>query len=249
MPYLEKIYAEMGVKNDPPEEYFITGSRYMLLEKILRRLPPGKMCDLGCGRGLLLRRLQNHHAGYGTDFDPGAVDYCQSLGLNAAQIDLNSASKLPFPEMEFDVMVISEVMEHLLEPENALRVIKRHLKPGGTLLVTVPNAVPLFARIKLLFGHTVGWLHYRSPETADTGHIRFYTVESMTRLLQQEGFTVLETFGVSFCMNGHFWARVCYWLPRIFGHRSKEACTKMEIWLGKVMPGLSPGLFFVCKNP
>jgi 2-polyprenyl-3-methyl-5-hydroxy-6-metoxy-1,4-benzoquinol methylase len=248
MAYLEKIYAEMGVKNDPPSEYFETDSRYMLLETILRGLSPGKLCDLGCGRGLLLRRLQDHHICYGTDFDPGAVQFCQSQGLKVQVIDLNAASELPFPDVVFDAIVISEVMEHLLEPKNALQVLKRHLRPGGTLVVTVPNAVPLFSRLNLLLGRTVAWLHYPSQETDGSGHIRFYTIESMARLLETNGFSVKKVSGVSFRFNGHFWARLCYWVPSLLGNRSKSIHAKMDLWLGKTLPGLSPGILFVCKN-
>jgi SAM-dependent methyltransferase len=248
MPYLEKIYAEMGVKNDPPTEYFDTDSRYMLLERTLRGLAPGKFCDVGCGRGLLLQRLQGHHEGYGTDFDPGAVAYCRSRDLRVQQIDLNEAKELPFPGIVFDVMVISEVLEHLLEPRSAIQLLRRHLKPGGTLIVTVPNAVPLFARLRLLFGRTVHWLHFPSGDTDGSGHIRFYTRESMGRLLREEGFRVELISGVSFRMNGHFWARLCYWLPRLFLRRSKAAPAKMDLWLGRHFPGFSPGLFFLCKN-
>jgi hypothetical protein len=71
----------------------------------------------------------------------------------------------------------------------------------------------------------------------------------MTRMLQQQEFIVKKIFGVSFRMNGLFWARLCYWLPRMFGYRSKETYTKMELCLGRKLPGLSPGLFFICRNP
>jgi 2-polyprenyl-3-methyl-5-hydroxy-6-metoxy-1,4-benzoquinol methylase len=248
MPYLEKIYAEMGVKNDPPEEYFETDSRYMSIEQALRSLPRGKLCDLGCGRGLVLRRLQDHHTVYGTDFDPGAVEYCRSQGLTVERIDLNEADDLPFPNVMFDAVLISEVLEHLLEPRRAIKLIKRHLKPGGTLIVTIPNAVPLMVRFKVLFGRTADWLHYPSGETDGTGHIRFYTIESMSRLLRQEGFTVESAFGVSFRMNSKFWERVCYWLPRLMFKPSAKDRAKTDLWLGKRMPGLAAGLFFLCKN-
>src|SRR6476646_4536559 len=110
MAYLKEIYAEMGVKNDPPHEYFQSDSRFMLLEQTLRSLPAGKFCDLGCGRGLLLRRVQDLHECYGTDFDPGAVAYCRSERLKVDTIDLNEATGLPFGDVTFDVMVISEVL-------------------------------------------------------------------------------------------------------------------------------------------
>lgn len=249
MSYLDKTYTEMGIKNDPPEDYFETDSRFLLLEKTLRSLPPGNFCDLGCGRGLVLRRMRNYHACYGTDFDPGAVQHCQSQGLTVAQIDLNEASQLPFPNIGFDVILIGEVLEHLLDPQNALQIIQRHLNPGGTLIVTVPNALPLCCRFKLLFGKTVSWLHYPSEATIQTGHIRFYTAESMSRMLRQEGLVVEKVHGVLFRYNGHFWARLCYWLPRLFGVRSTTAPTKMDLWLCQMMPGLSAGLFIVCKKP
>ena len=122
MAYLKKIYAEMGVKNDPPHEYFKTDSRFMMLERTLRSLAAGKFCDLGCGRGLLLRRVQDHHVCYGTDFDEGAVAYCQSQGLKVEQLDLNEASELPFAEVTFDLIVISEVLEEWLSPLHAIQV-------------------------------------------------------------------------------------------------------------------------------
>jgi len=249
MAYLKEIYAKMGVENDPPDSYFEADSRYLLLERTLKSVPSGNFCDLGCGRGLLIRRLQGHHESYGTDFDPGAVEYCRSQGLRAQTIDLNEASELPFPNVSFDVILISEVLEHLLAPRNAIRVAKKHLKSGGTLVVTVPNAVPLFARLKLFFGQTVNWLHYPSPETDTTGHIRFYTVESMSRLLREEGFVVETVSGVSFRTNGTFWRRMCYWPPRLLGIRDKAIGAKMDLWFAQRMPGLAAGLFFACKKP
>lgn len=247
MAYLGEIYSKMGVALDPTDEYFEVDSRFMALEATLRSRPPGKFCDLGCGRGAMLRRLRDHHACFGTDFDSGAVEHCRSRGLTVEQIDLNEATTLPFPVTEFDIMLISEVCEHLLNPRNAIRLARRHLKLGGTLVLTVPNAVPMLARMKVLLGRSVNWLHYPSGDTEETGHIRFYTIESMSRLLRQEGFVISQVRGVSFRMNGRFWERCCFWLPRAFLARSKTAPARMDLWLGNRMPGLSPGLLFVCS--
>lgn len=249
MAYLSDIYSKMAVELDPSEDYFEVDSRFMSLERILRNLPAGKLCDLGCGRGALLRRVRDYHDCYGTEYDLGAVQYCQSQGLAVQRLDLNDASELPFPNFTFDAIVVSEVCEHLLNPRNALQLAKDYLKRGGTLVLTVPNAVPLFARLRLLLGRSVDWLHYPSPDTEKTGHIRFYTVESMSRLLHEEGFVVSAVSGVSFRMNGRFWARLCYWLPRVLLIRSKSAPANVDLWLGNLMPGMSPGLLFVCIKP
>jgi SAM-dependent methyltransferase len=247
MDYLSDIYGKMGVELDPPIDYFETDSRFMALERTLRALPPGKLCDLGCGRGALLKRVRDYHQVFGTDFDPGAVEHCRNQRLDVHQIDLNHDSTLPFPNTPFDIMVISEVCEHLLNPRNAIRVARQHLKQGGNLIITVPNALPLFARLPLLFGKSVPWLHFPSPDTEPMGHIRFYTIESISRLLREEGFTVTKVIGVSFRMNGPFFRRFCFWLPRLFGRRSRTAATSLDLWLGSRMPGLSPGLLCVVR--
>jgi len=247
MDYLTEIYEKMGSSLDPSESYFCSDSRFMALEEALLAIPKGNFCDLGCGRGALIRRLGKYHRVFGTDFDPAVVQFCRSSGLAVERIDLNEARELPFGDIKFDVIVISEVCEHLLAPRNAFRLAKNALRPNGTLIVTVPNALPLFARLRSFFGRSVGWLHYPSPETEFTGHIRFYTLESMSRLLGEEGFSVEHTRGVSFRMNGRFWGRLCFWLPRLFGNRSEYAPARLDMRLGRMMPGLSPGLFFVCK--
>lgn len=246
MDYLTKTYAEMAANLDPSEDYFETDSRFMTLEAVLTALPSGKMCDIGCGRGALIRRLQKHHEVFGCDYEPSAVEACVASGLQVSRIDLNSDESLPFPS-KFDVIVISEVCEHLLDPGNAIRLAKKALVPGGTLVVTVPNAVPLFLRLPILFGRTVDWLHYPSNDTAITGHIRFYTIESMSRLLRDAGFQVMDVRGVSFRMNGYFWARVCFWVARFFMKGRKAAPAQIDAWLGRKMPGLSPGLLFVSR--
>jgi hypothetical protein len=118
----------------------------------------------------------------------------------------------------------------------------------GTLIVMVPNAIPLFVRTGIMLGKTLRWLHYPSEDTERTGHIRFYTIESMTRLLSEEGFDIHEVRGVSFRMNGHFWARVCFWTAKLFMKGKAGVPARIDAWLGKKMPSLSPGLLFVCHT-
>jgi 2-polyprenyl-3-methyl-5-hydroxy-6-metoxy-1,4-benzoquinol methylase len=246
--YLETIYQKMGTELDPDDQYFVVDCRFMVLEEVLRAVPSGKMLDLGCGRGLLLKRLSNHHETWGCEFDPGARAACESQSLRVKSVDLNTAEIAPYGKGLFDVVVISEVCEHLLDPRNALHLAKESLRSGGTLIVTVPNAVPLFARFKLLLGKTVPWLHYPSGDTEKTGHIRFYTIESMGRLIKESGFSIQNARGVSFRMNGLFWGRLCYWLPKIIGKKDAGAPTRVDAWLSKVFPSFSPGLMLVAKK-
>ncbi len=246
--YLQSIYAQMGEQLDPDETYFHRDSRFAALEEVLRALPPGRFLDIGCGRGLLLRRLADYHDCCGCDFDAGAVAACRQAGLDVRRIDLSATDDVDGLDGKmFDVIVISEVCEHLLNPRAALRFAKRHLSPNGAFIVTVPNAVPLLVRLPTLFGRTVDWLHFPSQTTEATGHIRFYTIRSMSELLEEEGYSVSSVRGVSFRMNGFFWERVCYWVPRLAGKRDAKSATEMDGWLGKHFPGLAPGLLFSCR--
>jgi methionine biosynthesis protein MetW len=236
----------MAADLDPSDEYFDTDSRFMTLELLLRSIPSGRMCDVGCGRGALIKRLHDHHQVFGCDFEVSAVEACVAQGLRVKRVDLNNDDALPF-DQKFNVIVLSEVCEHLLDPNRAIRTVKNALLPGGTLIVTVPNAVPLFARVAIPLGRTVDWLHYPSPDTVQTGHIRFYTINSMSNLLANEGFQVAEVRGVSFRMNGIFWARLCFWIAKVLMRGDKNSAACIDAWLGRRMPGMSPGLLFVCK--
>jgi 2-polyprenyl-3-methyl-5-hydroxy-6-metoxy-1,4-benzoquinol methylase len=247
MDYLSQTYAKMASELDPTEEYFETDSRFMTLERILRSIPAGRMCDIGCGRGALIKRLEDYHDVSGCDFENAAVEACIAKGLPVRQIDLNSAQSLPF-DSRFDTIVISEVCEHLLNPRNALQVAHKGLVPDGLLVVTVPNAIPLFVRIGIPFGKTISWLHYPSGDTEKAGHIRFYTMNSMSRLLEEEGFKVTDVMGVSFRMNGFFWERVCFWIPTLLGMKHRWIPARIDAWLGRRLPALSPGLLFTCRR-
>ncbi|MEP7015972.1 MAG: class I SAM-dependent methyltransferase [Verrucomicrobiota bacterium] len=248
MDYLTKTYTCMASNLDPDQDYFETDSRFMTLELLLRAIPKGMMCDIGCGRGALMKRMGDYHTVYGCDFAADAVEACVRQGLVVKRADLNNDESLPFAE-KFNVIVMSEVCEHLLDPRNAIRVAQKALIPGGILIVTVPNAVPLFVRCAIPFGKTVRWLHYPSPDTVETGHIRFYTIKSMSVLLEEEGFKVCDVRGVSFRMNGYFWARVCFWTARLFRMNRKSAPARIDAWFGRCLPGLSPGLLFLCERP
>jgi hypothetical protein len=74
MVYVGEIYSKMRVTLDPTDDYFDVDSRFMALEGTRLNLPSGKFCDLGCGRGAILRRLCDHPTRCGTDFNSGAVE-------------------------------------------------------------------------------------------------------------------------------------------------------------------------------
>ncbi|NJK90801.1 MAG: class I SAM-dependent methyltransferase [Blastochloris sp.] len=218
-----------------------------MLDKVISNQKPGRLLDLGCGQGSLLLRFKDYHSCFGCEFDSRARSHAISNGLNNIEfIDLNSANTLPFEGM-FDIIVCSEVCEHLLNPRNAVRLVRSSISSNGIFILTVPNAVPMMTRLKSLFGKNSDWLHYPSADTEQTGHIRFYTVNSLRKLLGEEGFKVDLLTGVSWRMNGKIWSRLYYWISRILRKDPALFGRKIDSLLSNLFPGLSPGLFLIAR--
>jgi SAM-dependent methyltransferase len=107
-----------------------------------------------------------------------------------------SLSSIPLPDRSFDLILCTEVLEHILEHEQALDEVTRVMTPGGWLLITVPTP----------------------PAPADPAHVREgYRPEELAAMLVQRGFEVIET---RFCMHFFFrfllgnWWRLP-WCPRV----------------------------------
>jgi 2-polyprenyl-3-methyl-5-hydroxy-6-metoxy-1,4-benzoquinol methylase len=95
---------------------------------------------------------------------------------------------LPYPQKYFDLIICSDILEHLLAPKEVLIKLANHLKPDGELLAVVPNVAEYGIRWMLLRGK---W-NYSRTGSMDYGHIRFFTKESMSKLLQSSGYKIKE---------------------------------------------------------
>lgn len=101
--------------------------------------------DIGCGAGGVLAKLAARFDAVGVDMSPIARDYCANRGLKA--LDGRLPDSLPFTEPEsFDVIVLSEVIEHVHEDRASIQSVARLLRPGGTLISTVPAHMWLWSR-------------------------------------------------------------------------------------------------------
>lgn len=97
-----------------------------------------RVLDIGCGVGVLMSWLQNKKACdvYGLDISPVAIKYLFEQGLYGV---ISTLPSIPFPDDTFDVVVGSELIEHLDEPQKTLESARRVLKPGGLFIGTTPN--------------------------------------------------------------------------------------------------------------
>jgi SAM-dependent methyltransferase len=105
----------------------------------------------------------------------------------------NLNEDFPFHTSSFDAVVALMVIEHLFDPFHSLREIARILAPEGWLYLNVPLVTSLKNRLRLLFGQMPltsrsSWYDLREW---DGGHLHYFTVQLLRRLLNENGFTSL----------------------------------------------------------
>ena len=136
--------------------------RYDLVaDEVRAHLPRGgSVLDVGCGSALVADRIRDIDATYfGFDFGGHHIEYAAKKYADITDRNLRTAfargdaQMMPFADASVDVVVFSEVIEHLLQPELAVWEIARVLKPGGVLVMTTNNAseVPLRSPLSHLF--------------------------------------------------------------------------------------------------
>jgi ubiquinone/menaquinone biosynthesis C-methylase UbiE len=135
--------------------------RYDLVAAAASRACPdgGAVLDLGCGSALVADRMAARPVTYvGADYGGHHISYAKAKhDADAKQVATVftrcDAERLPFADGAFDVVVFSEVIEHLLRPERAVWEVARVLRTGGVLVMTTNNAseVPLWSPLTHLF--------------------------------------------------------------------------------------------------
>jgi SAM-dependent methyltransferase len=124
---------------------------YDTVLRIVHDLPAGKLLDAPTGEGALAMRLID------AGFDVRCCDLYPEIfkleGVDVRQADLGAA--LPYPDASFSYVTCIEGLEHIENPQNAIREFSRLLKDGGHLVVSVPNILNIEERLKwLLYGYT-----------------------------------------------------------------------------------------------
>lgn len=174
--------------------------------------------DLGVGDGALLKYLIDERGviGYGLDISPKAVQFCQQQGLNVALADVNrpigDAVAAYFPGVtRFDYIILSEIIEHLPDPEALLNALRPVAAKG--IIVSIPNTGYLHHRLRLLFGRfPLQWI------VTPGEHLRFWTRTDFHWWARQMRFRVAREFpyeGVPLlkeAWSSLFAAAFVYWL-------------------------------------
>jgi 2-polyprenyl-3-methyl-5-hydroxy-6-metoxy-1,4-benzoquinol methylase len=147
---------------------------------VTRRQAGGRLLDVGCAAGLFLVTLRELGGWQveGVELDAATAAYGrETYGLT---IHAGTLEEAALPSQRFDAVTLWDVLEHLHQPTATLREVRRLLRPGGTLVVRVPNLASWDAR---LFGDS--WAGLDAPR-----HLAFYTPQTLQRTLENAGFVV-----------------------------------------------------------
>lgn len=147
--------------------------------------------ELGSGTGANLQILLPENNVLGVEGLVDAANHATSLGVKT--IVANLEAPLSLDSAQFDWVLCLDVLEHLMAPDQALSEAHRLLRPGGKLLINVPNHFTLTGRIRMLLGAGIHWNQFFPDKNDwDNPHIRFFTRQSIGQLLSACGFQILR---------------------------------------------------------
>ena len=181
-----------------------------------------RVLDFGCGNGTTLSfplaalgiKLT------GVDFHEPSIRYARARAPGNAEFVLGSVDRLKGP---FDVIVCADVIEHLTDPCDVLRQLRRVQRKGGILIGAVPNGkgafeienkLPRYVNTPQLAGYILdiffkcrlklfgiapppdpGLAYVELPYNAECGHVQFFGLRDLGRLATAAGYRIIETKG------------------------------------------------------
>ena len=159
------------------------------LQQLERHLDPAhrRLLDVGCGAGAFLRfALERGWEAHGTDVV--VTDWAKEIGARVWEGELPTIS---FDKTRYDVVRFNHVLEHTRNPLDELRRARELIRPGGLLLIGVPNLAGLSVRVKSwqsrLRLKRKCWRHY-----AALHHLWFFTPETLQLVAKSAGFEIVR---------------------------------------------------------
>jgi SAM-dependent methyltransferase len=178
-----------------------------LLARALAGIPaPAVVLDVGCGDGAAAAVAARRNPGHrlvGLDWSAGALGQARAAGIPLIRGGLD-APGLPVADGRADVVIMSELIEHLVDTDAALDEAHRVLRPGGSLLLSTPNLAAWYNRGLLALGVQPVFSEvslrgvYGRPGSQVAGHLHMFTRRALVALLAARGFDVAAVAGARY---------------------------------------------------
>ena len=173
--------------------------------------PEGTMLDLGCGEGrhifglmekfpdLKCIGLDPHIESLEKAFE--GLKFLESISNSKTNFLSGSAYSLPFSDDSFDLVVCSEVLEHLHDYKDAIKEINRVLKPGGQFLASVPAEFP----------EKICWLLSEAYQNQPGGHLRIFKKNELIKEIAEHNFSFESSQRFHSIHSAYWWLRCLFW--------------------------------------
>lgn len=173
--------------------------------------PEGTMLDLGCGEGRHIFGLMEKFPDLkciGLDPHIESLDkaseglkFLESISNTKTNFLSGSAYLLPFSDDSFDLVVCSEVLEHLHDYKDAIKEINRVLKPGGQFLASVPAEFP----------EKICWLLSEAYQNQPGGHLRIFKKNELIKEVAEHNFSFESSQRFHSIHSAYWWLRCLFW--------------------------------------
>ena len=168
-----------------------------------------RILTLGGGIANGLWHLTGKNLVVNADYAFSGLQVGRQFGVHGVSANLNSSGALPFADRSFDLIVCSDILEHLLEPLAVLKDAMRVLRDDGVIVISVPNHFYWPMRLRLLFGKGIVWRgplidHGAIYQEWNYMHIRFFTYKGFRRFLHTAGLEPVR-FYWDFGNLAHYW--------------------------------------------
>jgi len=146
-----------------------------------------RILDVGCASGTFGARIKERDNWVGgIELSRIAVGEAKERLDVVWSFDIENEWPSELQNKDMDLVIASEVLEHVFDPVAVLRSVHAALKPGGAVIVTTPNFMTWTNRLKFLFGR----FRYEEQGMFDFGHIRWFTHAYLKEVLAETGFRV-----------------------------------------------------------
>jgi predicted TPR repeat methyltransferase len=201
------------------------GSSHRILIDLIRCFAPrgGTLLDLGAAGGELGAAVREHFdKTIGFEYDADRIGQLRGRFDEVVITDLETVNALP---LNCSAIVLADVIEHLRPSTPLLRLVKQSLTSDGILFLSVPNIANITVRLGLLFGV----FEYRDRGILDFTHVRFFTMRTIKREIENAGFRIIAIRGSSVPIR-----LIIGWVPDVLLRLGERVLT----WITRVWRGL-----------
>lgn len=178
----EKLNEKWGFRT----QYYLgaRGDLHPLIDEPMGK--PLRILEIGCGCGALMGFLKGRYPNaemYGIELIPEVAEIASCMG----SVLCDNVEKMDFPwdDEWFDYIIMGDVLEHLMDPQDVLERLGRCLKEGGHIIGSMPNVRHYSVMIPLL---KQDLFTYRDEGILDRTHVKMYTGTEIQRLIERSGY-------------------------------------------------------------